>query len=298
MPLSRTRSLLANINGVANGVPNGTNGVGAVNGSTGSTANTPGSEANGYAALPSINGSSDHLPPLKASAASVVTANGTSAANNNKFYSNGVTSNGSNGHHNGYFNDMDVMASTVSNVSNVTSVTNGHLAHLNGLQTLPHVRSSANVGGPTSAGTAPDEVTGVADLDSSEVQKNVNNQIQQQQQQSSQIQQPSSQQNVSQPSVSQNSVQQSPTNSSALSNNAVNSNNTGSLKPKTMVATPEQVSMIFSVKRPPVNRFNRKPVLKLDHFPNPKTVALKHRQYRLTYEYYYLEFILEAFKMV
>ena len=298
MPLSRTRSLLANINGVANGVPNGTNGVGAVNGSTGSTANTPGSEANGYAALPSINGSSDHLPPLKASAASVVTANGTSAANNNKFYSNGVTSNGSNGHHNGYFNDMDVMASTVSNVSNVTSVTNGHLAHLNGLQTLPHVRSSANVGGPTSAGTAPDEVTGVADLDSSEVQKNVNNQIQQQQQQSSQIQQPSSQQNVSQPSVSQNSVQQSPTNSSALSNNAVNSNNTGSLKPKTMVATPEQVSMIFSVKRPPVNRFNPKPVLKLDHFPNPKTVALKDRQYRLTYEYYYLEFILEAFKMV
>jgi len=255
MPLSRTRSLLANINGVANGVPNGTNGVGAVNGSTGSTANTPGSEANGYAALPSINGSSDHLPPLKASAASVVTANGTSAANNNKFYSNGVTSNGSNGHHNGYFNDMDVMASTVSNVSNVTSVTNGHLAHLNGLQTLPHVRSSANVGGPTSAGTTggglPDEVTGVADLDSSEVQKNVNNQIQQQQQQSSQIQQPSSQQNVSQPSVSQNSVQQSPTNSSALSNNAVNSNNTGSLKPKTMVATPEQVMKLYMNKLTP-----------------------------------------------
>ena len=229
MPLSRTRSLLANINGVANGVPNGTNG--AVNG-TASTANTPGSEANGYAALPSINGSSDHLPPLKASAASVVTANGTSAANNNKFYSNG-TSNGSNGHHNGYFNDMDVMASTVSNVSNVTSVTNGHLAHLNGLQTLPHVRSSANVA--TSATTGLPDETG-ADLDSSEV-KNVSNQ----QQQSSQ--QPSSQQNVSQPSVSQNSVQQSPTNSSALSNNAVNSNNTGSLKPKTMVATPEQVSM-------------------------------------------------------
>ena len=46
-----------------------------------------------------------------------------------------------------------------------------------------------------------------------------------------------------QDSNQQNSVQQSPTNSSALSNNAVNAaNNTGSLKPKTMVATPEQVS--------------------------------------------------------
>ena len=226
MPLSRTRSLLANINGVANGVPTGT--TGTANG-TSSTANTPGSEANGYGALPSINGSSDHLPPLKASTASVVTANGTSAANNNKFFSNG-TSNGSNGHHvNGYLHDMDVMASTVNN----GQVTNGHMAHLNGLQTLPHVRSSANV---TGTGGLNDEVTG-NDLDSSEVNKSVSNQ----QQQSSQ--QPSSQQTVSQQtSVSQNSVQQSPTNSSALSNNAVNSNNTGSLKPKTMVATPEQVS--------------------------------------------------------
>ena len=232
MPLSRTRSLLANINGVANGVPNGT--TGTANG-TSSTANTPGSEANGYGALPSINGSSDHLPPLKASTASVVTANGTSAANNNKFFSNG-TSNGSNGHHvNGYLHDMDVMASTVNN----GQVTNGHMAHLNGLQTLPHVRSSANVTGSSGLN---DEVTG-NDLDSSEVNKSVSNQ----QQQSSQ--QPSSQQTVSQQtSVSQNNVQQSPTNSSALSNNAVNSNNTGSLKPKTMVATPEQVSAIKTVK--------------------------------------------------
>ena len=51
MPLSRTRSLLANINGVANGA-NGS--VHVTNGGS-STANTPGSEAgNGYA-LPSIN---------------------------------------------------------------------------------------------------------------------------------------------------------------------------------------------------------------------------------------------------
>ena len=234
MPLSRTRSLLANINGVANGVPNGTNGT--TNG-TSSTANTPGSEVgNGYGALPSINGSSDHLPPLKASVASVVTANGTSAANNNKFYSNGTVTNGSNGHHNGYgLHDMDaVMASTVSSMTNVTSsLTNGHLAHLNGLQTLPHVRSSVNAQS-ANAGLRAQEAEAAAagaDLDGSEVNE------------SESSQQPQSQQNVSQQvsSVSQNSVQQSPTNSSALSNNAVNSNNTGSLKPKTMVATPEQV---------------------------------------------------------
>ena len=95
MPLSRTRSLLANINGVANGA-NGS--VHVTNGGS-STANTPGSETNGYA-LPSINGSSDHLPPLKANGAAqpqaITNGGGSVASNNNKFFNGGSgTVNGS-----------------------------------------------------------------------------------------------------------------------------------------------------------------------------------------------------------
>ena len=166
MPLSRTRSLLANINGVANGA-NGS--VHVTNGGS-STANTPGSEAgNGYA-LPSINGSSDHLPPLKANGAGVgqpqvaiTNGGGSVASNNNKFF-NGGSVNGVNGSHgsgvngvngssltsNGYLHhDMDVISTTGSsslqstNTIGGNSLTNGHLSHINGMQTLPHVRSSA-----------------------------------------------------------------------------------------------------------------------------------------------------------
>jgi len=204
MPLSRTRSLLANINGVAS---NGT----ASNGSGGSTANTPGSEANGYA-LPSINGSSDHLPPLK-----------NSANNNNKL--NGV--NGVNGYHS---HDMDIISASAA--STTTSLTNGHLSHLNGMQTLPHVRSSG-VNAETESQTESQQ--------SSQQQPNNNQQSQS-----------SVSQSVTQQSATQ-SVQQSPTNnSSAMSNNAVNSaNNSGSLKPKTMVATPEQVMKLYMNKLTP-----------------------------------------------
>ena len=244
MPLSRTRSLLANINGVAsNGKQpqdqliwprpfftiisrktyktsllvlsknlsitkaklnvTGT----ASNGSGGSTANTPGSEANGYA-LPSINGSSDHLPPLK-----------NSANNNNKL--NGVNGvNGVNGYHS---HDMDIISASAA--STTTSLTNGHLSHLNGMQTLPHVRSSG-------VGNAEITESQTESQQSSQQQPNNN-------QQSGSVTQSVSQQSATQ------SVQQSPTNnSSAMSNNAVNSaNNSGSLKPKTMVATPEQVRL-------------------------------------------------------
>lgn len=180
MPLSRTRSLLANINGVANGA--------STNGS--STANTPGSEANGY--LPSI---SDHLPPLKNGAAP------SSASNNNKFYTNG---------YHDHVNDVMSVTTAATLAQQTVNVTNGHLGHVNGMQTLPHVRSSANI-------QAEDN------LDNDKIM-----QPQQPQQNTSQAQQlPQS--------------QASPTNSSAA-NNAVNSNNSGSLKPKTMVATPEQVN--------------------------------------------------------
>ena len=300
MPLSRTRSLLANINGVANGA-NGSIVNGLTNGS--STANTPGSEANGYGpagALPSINGSSDHLPPLKANLASngsnTVVTNGSSSVNNNKFFNGGT--NGVNGSSltNGYLHhDMDVISTTgsASLQSGTNSLTNGHLSHMNGMQTLPHVRSS----GGSSEATTSRQIMGYGseeipdkdlfDNDKSQAGQVVNSQVTAQQsvstgqtsavlpsssvvsqavsqsqaagqssgqqavnqgQQQQQTVQPSSQSSSSQrqsvqDSNPQNSVQHSPTNSSALSNNAVNAaNNTGSLKPKTMVATPEQVS--------------------------------------------------------
>ena len=291
MPLSRTRSLLANINGVANGA-NGS--VHVTNGGS-STANTPGSETNGYA-LPSINGSSDHLPPLKANGAAqpqaITNGGGSVASNNNKFFNGGSGTvngsvNGVNGTSltsNGYLHhDMDVISSTGSSSLQSTttgnSLTNGHLSHINGMQTLPHVRSSATSEAvqrqqqqpPATAiigfGTG-EEISDKDLFDNDKSQQNSatlggsvgvpagssgsSQQLQSQQnaQQSAQQSQTAvpqtqsvSQQRQQQDSNQQNSVQQSPTNSSALSNNAVNAaNNTGSLKPKTMVATPEQVS--------------------------------------------------------
>lgn len=295
MPLSRTRSLLANINGVANGA-NGS--VHVTNGGS-STANTPGSEANGYA-LPSINGSSDHLPPLKANGAGVDRSGqpitngggGSVASNNNKFFNggsvngvNGSSVNGVNGTSltsNGYLHhDMDVISTTGSSSLQSTttgnSLTNGHLSHINGMQTLPHVRSSATSEAvqrqqqqPPSAiiGFGTEEISDKDLFDNDKSQQNSvsalagppgssggsSQQLQSQQnaQQSAQQSQTAVPQTQSvsqqrqQDSNQQNSVQQSPTNSSALSNNAVNAaNNTGSLKPKTMVATPEQVSTFF-----------------------------------------------------
>ena len=295
MPLSRTRSLLANINGVANGA-NGS--VHVTNGGS-STANTPGSETNGYA-LPSINGSSDHLPPLKANGAAqpqaITNGGGSVASNNNKFFNGGSGTvngsgvvNGVNGTSltsNGYLHhDMDVISSTGSSSLQSTttgnSLTNGHLSHINGMQTLPHVRSSATSEAvqrqqqpPATAiiGFGTEEISDKDLFDNDKSQQNSatlggsvgvpagssgsSQQLQSQQnaQQSAQQSQTAvpqtqsvSQQRQQQDSNQQNSVQQSPTNSSALSNNAVNAaNNTGSLKPKTMVATPEQVSHKFN----------------------------------------------------
>ena len=271
MPLSRTRSLLSNINGVANG---GSNGV-----SNGSTANTPSDIVNGYN-LPSINGSSDHLPPLKAgsnknnnlfgtptsSVNGVVTSNGVanghhnvvsngSAVNghsgpttNGSSYmnSNGVGSVVSNGGTNGIgVHDLETMSTTGS-----ISLTNGHATgtattHMNGMQTLPHVRASA-----ANAAVVTTAVLNGEDGGNGGQASDSPKHVQQQQQgvvvatsqsggQAGQVQALPSQ-SQSQQVVQQ--VQQSPTNSaSAVSTNAVNANTTGSLKPKTMVATPEQV---------------------------------------------------------
>lgn len=255
MPLSRTRSLLANINGVANGANGTSNGVG--NGGS-STANTPGSEANGYA-LPSINGSSDHLPPLKSGGPAAVNGSSVVASNNNKFFNGGVVSNGvTNGSlTNGYLHghDMDVISTTGSSSlqSTTTSLTNGHLSHINGMQTLPHVRSSAATG---SSSEGRQQIIGfgsedIPDKDLFDNDKSQSTTAQQATQQSAN----NSQSTAASVSVSvanqQNSVQHSPTNSSALSNNAVNAaNNSGSLKPKTMVATPEQVLFQNSKMQP------------------------------------------------
>ena len=117
---------------------------------------------------------------------------------------------------------MDIISASAA--STTTSLTNGHLSHLNGMQTLPHVRSS-----------------GVS-AETESQQESQQPSSQQQQQPNNNGQSGSVTQSVTQQATQ--SVQQSPTNnSSAMSNNAVNSaNNSGSLKPKTMVATPEQVS--------------------------------------------------------
>jgi len=139
---------------------------------------------------------------------------------------NGV--NGVNGYHS---HDMDIISASAA--STTTSLTNGHLSHLNGMQTLPHVRSSG-------VGNAEITESQTESQQSSQQQPNNN-------QQSGSVTQSVSQQSATQ------SVQQSPTNnSSAMSNNAVNSaNNSGSLKPKTMVATPEQVMKLYMNKLTP-----------------------------------------------
>ena len=223
MPLSRTRSLLANINGVANGGSSG-----------GSSANTP-SEPGGVGILhnfPSIsNGTAEHLPPLKNSGVG-------SSTSNNKITSNSIYD----GHYNNYvYNgvvvDLDTMSNGAGSISN--GITNGHgstvssatsMLHLNGMQTLPlvrHTTSNMNINGSngTSDGSG-NIVNGGSSIDSP---------IHQQQQQQ------------------QNSVQSVVTsvNSGTNNNSANGSGSTGSLKPKTMVATPEQVMKLYMNKLTP-----------------------------------------------
>jgi hypothetical protein len=105
-----SRSLLANINGVANSGSSG-----------GSSANTP-SEPGGVGVgllhnFPSLsNGTAaDHLPPLKNSGVGGV------STSNNKISSNSIYD----GHYNNYvYNDLDSMSNGAGSISN--GLTNGH----------------------------------------------------------------------------------------------------------------------------------------------------------------------------
>ena len=108
------RSLLANINGVANGGSSG-----------GSSSNTP-SEPGLIYQFPSItNGTSDHLPPLKNSGTGSVTSQ-----SNNKTHSGGSynhynnSSSSSNFQSNGIVVDLDTMSNGAGVVNN--GLTNGH----------------------------------------------------------------------------------------------------------------------------------------------------------------------------
>ena len=105
------RSLLANINGVANGGSSG-----------GSSSNTP-SEPGLIYQFPSItNGTSDHLPTLKNSGTGSVTSQ-----SNNKTHSGGSYNhynNSSNFQSNGIVVDLDTMSNGAGGVNN--GLTNGH----------------------------------------------------------------------------------------------------------------------------------------------------------------------------
>lgn len=228
------RSLLANINGVANGGSSG-----------GSSANTP-SEPAGVGILyqyPSLangaNGLAEHLPPLKST-----TGN---SGSNNKLLSgiNGSTST-YNGHYNNTTNgitgqyqtngiviDLDTMNTSVTGTNGVS---NGHsgivtsansVLHLNGMQSLPlvrHTTSNLNMNGSSdTTATANNLANGTAGA-------SMDSPIHHQQ---------------------QNNVQSVVNTAATATNNNVNADANGSLKPKTMVATPEQVMKLYMNKLTP-----------------------------------------------
>ncbi len=247
MPLSRTRSLLANINGVANGGSSG-----------GSSANNTPSEPGGVGILyqfPSLsNGTADHLPPLKNSGSVSVTssnnkhitANSATSYNGvSNHYTNGSSTNG--GHHfqsNGVVVDLDTMSNGAGGVNN--GLTNGHsttvsaatsMLHLNGMQTLPLVRHTTSNMNINVANGGNNDVINVGSgniVNGTVGGSSMESPIHTQQQ--------------------QNNVQSVVTSVNAGSNNnAANGSggSTGSLKPKTMVATPEQVMKLYMNKLTP-----------------------------------------------
>ena len=290
MPLSRTRSLLANINGVASGTNNSGGGgaggsagsSGSGNGSGSSAANTPNesSQNGGYGSsyLPSIsNGEHDGgiLPPLKSgssvknsgnsgvistSSGGILFNGGVAYIHDQDCYGNGklsLTSNGYSGNgssnnrnhlhsHHGVNNKAAVDLDTISTSSSVMSatnttgsanmssgntsnnpVTNGHSVnngsnsnsiHMNGMQTLPMVRHSTSNSGSGSNQTNGDVQNGVE----------------------------------SSPKHLASTTITSATATNVInSNNAATSQNGGSLKPKIMVATPEQVMKLYMNKLTP-----------------------------------------------
>jgi hypothetical protein len=109
------RSLLANINGVANGGSSG-----------GSSSNTP-SEPGLIYQFPSItNGTSDHLPPLKNSGTGSVTSQSNNKTHSNSGGSYNHYNNSSSNHFqsNGIVVDLDTMSNGAGGVNN--GLTNGH----------------------------------------------------------------------------------------------------------------------------------------------------------------------------
>jgi hypothetical protein len=235
MPLSRTRSLLANINGVANGGSSG-----------GSSANTP-SEPGGVGILyqfPSLsNGTADHLPPLKNSGVG-------SSSTNNKTHINSVSSyNGGSNHYNNYQSngvvvDLDTMSNGAGSINN--GLSNGHsstvssatsMLHLNGMQTLPlvrHTTSNMNINVTNGSNGTNDVNVGSGNIVNGTIGvSSMESPIHQQQ---------------------QNNVQSVVTSVNAgTNNNSANGSggSTGSLKPKTMVAMPEQVMKLYMNKLTP-----------------------------------------------
>ena len=201
MPLSRTRSLLANINGVANGGSSG-----------GSSANTPSEPGGILHNFPSIsNGTADHLPPLKNS----VVGNSSNKITSNSIYD---------GHYNNYvYNgvvvDLDTMSNGAGSISN--GLTNGHGSTVSSATSMLHLNGINGSNGTSDV--SGNIVNGGSSIDSP---------IHQQQ---------------------QNSVQSVVTsvNSGTNNNSANGSGSTGSLKPKTMVATPEQVMKLYMNKLTP-----------------------------------------------
>jgi len=266
MPLSRARSLLSNINGGASQY--GHSGGGASSSSSGDTPTSgtvvggssdagstlPGLGANagaggGAAAAGALDGSSNGslLPPLKGTpskpnSAGVLHggASGVTSGNNGLLFTS-LTS----GHQSLYAgyqtasnrvadDNADTMSTTSSLLSAMTtSGHNHHLSqqsssaataalatgaagmHINGMQTLPHVRPSATA-------------------------EHLHTQQQQQLNGNSTLESPKHQQ--------QQQSQQNGSVSSATSSNNPSANN---LKPKTMVATPEQVMKLYMNKLTP-----------------------------------------------
>ena len=291
MPLSRTRSLLANINGAASATPTHSLGGGATNHDSANHTAGGVAETTSIYALPSLSGAAaaDHLlPPLKgsglglgtptkpsssSSATAPMTSSSTAAtpgknSASNQLFSrdNANTSSTSHAHHlgthhpfqnghapsssisgasgaNGSNLELDNMSTTgsilsASNMTASTALTNGTTAgtgngggtgqqqtgtgsssagslHLNGMQTLPHVRQSST---------------------------------------SEHLHQQNGNSTMESPKHHHGSSTGSsaPTNGSTPTvSNSSNSSNSNNVKPKTMVATPEQVMKLYMNKLTP-----------------------------------------------
>ena len=279
MPLSRTRSLLSNINGhtpaanAANAAASSSAQASAANSALvtpiNGAANNGHAQLGGvgvlsldsYSGLPSLSG--EHLPPLKAGAAgsnsylnsnskasnaavtnggSVVVTSGLIFNTSGGTVANGVPVsqqqlNNSSCPQTLELDNMSTTGSIISTASHgLSSLTNGHSngsssLHMNGMQTLPHVRAS----GPTAT----------------------NGQVQQQNSD------PSS--SVVNGSVNGSGALESPKhlvngNSANLTNGGTNGTNgsappvstsANNLKSKTMVASPEQVMKLYMNKLTP-----------------------------------------------